>query len=234
MVAGNGREALAALERQPFDVVLMDVQMPEMDGFEATGRHPPRARQATGRHVPIIAMTAHAMKGDRERCLEAGMDGYVSKPIQPKTLYEALASILPGGAFQRPAAVGEYSPVTVVDWAEALKRVGGRPQHLQRLVQLFFKESEKLMLDIRQAVTQADATRLKRAGPYAQGHGGLPGRQARGAGGAAPGRDWRGGNLPVPTRPGKPWKKRWNACGRPWKAIPTRWYETRACGKTLC
>src|SRR5207253_2280879 len=80
-VAGNGKEALAALEHGPFDLVLMDVQMPEMGGFEATGRIR-AAERDTGRHVPIIALTAHAMKGDRERCLAAGMDGYVSKPLQ--------------------------------------------------------------------------------------------------------------------------------------------------------
>jgi len=81
VVAHDGREALAALDEQRFDVVLMDIQMPEMDGFEATAAI--RAQEeTTGPHVPIIAMTAHAMQGDRERCLEAGMDGYVTKPIR--------------------------------------------------------------------------------------------------------------------------------------------------------
>ena len=75
-----------------FDLVLMDVQMPEMDGFEATGRIREKEK-GTGRHIPIIAMTAHAMKGDRERCLEAGMDGYVSKPIQATELAQAIAQL---------------------------------------------------------------------------------------------------------------------------------------------
>ena len=91
-LANNGREALAALERQSFDLVLMDVQMPEMDGFEATAQI--RAREESGgRRLPIIAMTAHAMKGDRERCLESGMDGYVSKPIQARDLNEAIERV---------------------------------------------------------------------------------------------------------------------------------------------
>ncbi len=89
VVANNGREAINALERQEFDVVLMDVQMPEMDGFEATAAIREKEK-ASGRHLPIIAMTAHAMKGDRERCLEAGMDGYVSKPVHPGELFKAI------------------------------------------------------------------------------------------------------------------------------------------------
>src|SRR5262249_31453848 len=85
-LACTGREALDAWERDNFDVVLMDVQMPDVDGLEATSLIRVGERR-TGRHVPIIAMTAHAMKGDRERCLEAGMDGYVSKPVQPAELF---------------------------------------------------------------------------------------------------------------------------------------------------
>jgi two-component system sensor histidine kinase/response regulator len=88
-VAPDGREALAALDRENFDAVLMDVQMPEMDGFEATAAIRARERD-TGRHLPIIAMTAHAMQGDRERCLAAGMDSYISKPIKARELIELL------------------------------------------------------------------------------------------------------------------------------------------------
>jgi CheY-like chemotaxis protein len=90
-VATNGREVLAAHDREEFDLVLMDVQMPEMDGFEATTAI--RAREIrTGRHLPIIAMTAHAMQGDHERCLSAGMDDYISKPIDSKELFESIAN----------------------------------------------------------------------------------------------------------------------------------------------
>ena len=90
----NGREALHALDREPFDVVMMDVQMPEMDGLEATAAV--RAREGVqGGHVPIVALTAHAMKGDRERCLEAGMDAYVSKPVNAEELFATLARLVP-------------------------------------------------------------------------------------------------------------------------------------------
>jgi two-component system sensor histidine kinase/response regulator len=89
VVAGNGREALAAIGRESFDLVLMDVQMPEMDGFEAT-QTIREQEQRTGHHLPIVAMTAHAMKGDEERCLQAGMDGYVSKPINSAELFAVI------------------------------------------------------------------------------------------------------------------------------------------------
>ena len=92
-LAGDGREALATVQSQDFDVVLMDVQMPEMDGFEAVTKIR-EMEQRTGGHIPIIALTAHAMKGDRERCLEVGMDGYVSKPIRSKLLFDMIDTVL--------------------------------------------------------------------------------------------------------------------------------------------
>lgn len=89
-VAANGREALAALDATSFDVVLMDVQMPEMSGLEATASIRARER-VSGGHLPIIAMTARAMNGDRDACLAAGMDAYIAKPVSPKLLAEAIA-----------------------------------------------------------------------------------------------------------------------------------------------
>jgi CheY-like chemotaxis protein len=92
-VAQNGRKAIEAIETERFDVVLMDVQMPEMDGLEAT-RAIRSSENLTGRpRIPIIAMTAYAMAGDRERCLEAGMDGYVSKPINAQELFETIENV---------------------------------------------------------------------------------------------------------------------------------------------
>ncbi len=93
-VVGNGKLALEAIAKDPYDLVLMDVQMPEMDGIEATRAL--REREASsGTHIPVIGVTAHALKGDRERCLEAGMDGYLSKPIRAQELDEVLAQYSP-------------------------------------------------------------------------------------------------------------------------------------------
>ena len=102
-VANNGREALAIFANAAFDVVLMDVQMPEMDGFEATAAIREHER-ATQRHVPIIALTAHAMKGDDQRCLAAGMDGYVAKPIQAQELLAVIARLTPTPAADHASA----------------------------------------------------------------------------------------------------------------------------------
>lgn len=92
-IAGNGRAAVAALEKEAFDVVLMDVQMPEMDGFKATAAIR-ESERSTGRHTPIVAMTAHALKGDEERCLSAGMDAYISKPIRTNELFATIEKVL--------------------------------------------------------------------------------------------------------------------------------------------
>jgi CheY-like chemotaxis protein len=101
-LAGNGLEALAALEKEPFDAVLMDMQMPEMDGFEATAAIRKR-EQKHGGHLPVIALTAHAMVGDRERCLAAGADGYVPKPISATQLFETLDELVPASSECSPA-----------------------------------------------------------------------------------------------------------------------------------
>jgi CheY-like chemotaxis protein len=89
VVASNGREALAALEEGTFDLVLMDIQMPEMDGMEVTAKIREK-ENLTGGHQPVVALTAHAMKGDQELCLAAGMDDYLTKPIRPQELDKLL------------------------------------------------------------------------------------------------------------------------------------------------
>ncbi|MCI0568382.1 MAG: response regulator, partial [Acidobacteria bacterium] len=133
VVAANGREALKALRQQEFDVVLMDVQMPEMDGFEATATLRAEEKR-TGRHMPIVAMTAHAMKGDRERCLEAGMDDYVSKPINPEQLFDAIDRMVSGGApgADSPGA-GPDRGKSPIDMTSQQARMGGDRNHVAEM-----------------------------------------------------------------------------------------------------
>jgi CheY-like chemotaxis protein/HPt (histidine-containing phosphotransfer) domain-containing protein len=166
-VAGNGREAVEASARECFDLVLMDVQMPELGGMEATRLIRAREKEAGG-HVPIIALTAHAMKGDRERCLAAGMDGYVSKPIQARELQGAIDEVLrrlgrsPGG--EKPAEEEKGPPVgpDELDRAVALERVGGDLELLHELAQMFAAEAPSWLEGLVNAVTAADAAALKR------------------------------------------------------------------------
>ena len=156
----NGKEAVAALETQPCDLVLMDVQMPEMDGFEATKII--RTREGrSGRHVPIIAMTAHAMKGDRERCLAAGMDSYVAKPIQAKELLQAIEPFIPAAA-QSEQTDRPRSNETL-DRSSLLARLGGKEERLERIAAVFLEESRRLMTEIRAALDEGGRVPLKKA-----------------------------------------------------------------------
>lgn len=99
-VVGNGLDAVAALDSVPYDVVLMDCQMPKMDGYEATGRI---RSMEQDKHTPIIALTAHTMKGDREKCLQAGMDDYLNKPFNAQALAAVIDKWLDGAPLKNPA-----------------------------------------------------------------------------------------------------------------------------------
>jgi two-component system sensor histidine kinase/response regulator len=171
-VAADGLEALAAQHRQPFDVVLMDVQMPQLDGFQATAAIREREKK-TGRHTPVIAMTAHAMKGDRERCLAAGMDGYIAKPIQARELLCAIADAVPDpGPSPAAPAAGEF------ERGEALARVGGDETLLQEIATLFLSEAPRLLTALREAVARQDAGQLQSAAHSLKGSVGTFGAAA--------------------------------------------------------
>jgi CheY-like chemotaxis protein len=145
------------MNQQYFDLVLMDVQMPEMDGFEAALAI--RAEEKnTGRHIPIIAMTASAIKGDRERCLAAGMDDYVPKPVRAETLFQAIRN-LTGEATAPPTP----SLSGVLDEAAMRARTGNDTSLLRELADLFLQECPRLLTALRDAVTSADALALERA-----------------------------------------------------------------------
>lgn len=138
----------------------MDVQMPEMDGFAATAAIRERERH-TGGHLPVIAMTAHAMKGDRELCLSKGMDGYVTKPLRPEDLFAALEGLADVGPASR--AGPDLPPAQPFDLSAALKRAGGDDELLRELAGLCLDECPKLLAEIREAVGGKDAARLRTA-----------------------------------------------------------------------
>jgi len=162
VVASDGRQAIDAWEAQPFDLILMDVQMPGMGGFEATAIIREREKQ-TGTHIPIIAMTAHAMKGDRERCLEAGMDGYVPKPIRSDELFEVINQVMAGPRVSSLRAPAAGDTIEVFNRAAALERLEGDEELLVELATIFLQESPRQMKQIREALDRSDWEALARA-----------------------------------------------------------------------
>jgi two-component system sensor histidine kinase/response regulator len=176
VVANNGKEALAALEGQAFDLVLMDLEMPELGGFETVELLRARER-GTGRHLPVIALTAHAMKGDRERCLAAGMDDYVSKPIRAAELFAAMEAAL-GSAARRPASPPAVSAEGVLDFKAALEHVGGDTRLLRELASVFLAESAQMTGAIRDALAAQDPQRLRRTAHTLKGAAGTFGAHA--------------------------------------------------------
>ena len=157
-VVGNGREAVAAAQSGKFDLIAMDVQMPEMDGLEATTQIRSWERTA-GTHIPIIAMTAHAMKGDRERCLEAGMDGYTSKPIRIRELDLAIANVLPSKSGDRPRE-SDAASKTVLDQKALLEGFAGNRRLLQQSARVFLADFPQRLAEIKDAIHRADAPAL--------------------------------------------------------------------------
>ncbi len=160
-VAANGRIALSVLESgKLFDLILMDVQMPIMTGFEAVAEIRARER-ATGIHIPIIAMTAHAMNGDRQRCIDAGMDSYLPKPVRAKDLLDAIEGLGPTLSKTARHAPEEAENVTLLDRAAMLDCVGGNGELLQAVVRVFLKNCPDLISHIRTAVADGDCGALR-------------------------------------------------------------------------
>jgi two-component system sensor histidine kinase/response regulator len=176
-VANHGGEAVAAMDREHFDLVLMDVQMPEMDGFEATRLI--RDKEAgTGRHTPMVAMTAHAMKGDRERCLAAGLDEYLSKPVQRDELLRLLAWVANGAELEMSAEQANSEPPELplaIDRITAVERLGGDEELFAELAGLFRDEGPRMMQEIQRAIDAGDPAAIQRTAHGLKGAAGYLG-----------------------------------------------------------
>ena len=167
-VVNNGREALGRSQAEEFDLILMDVQMPEMDGLEATTAI--RAAEAsTGKHVPIVAMTAHAMKGDREKCLSAGMDGYLSKPIRIDELKQAMSEVK---KTQNMGQSSEQNAFRAIGQLELLlDSVMGDRALLTEMAELWLADSAKQESQIRNGLDSGDGDYGPEGGSRTQGLG---------------------------------------------------------------
>jgi two-component system sensor histidine kinase/response regulator len=163
-VAGNGKKALEAWEKGGFDAILMDVQMPEMNGWEATQAIRDKER-STGERIPIIAMTAHAMKGDDERCFAAGMDDYLTKPIRTEDLMTALEKVGSRKAARQlhREQTSEPRETGAVDLKAALERLGGDRGLYNELVEVFRKGCPEVAAEMRRAIEERDLTTLERS-----------------------------------------------------------------------
>jgi two-component system sensor histidine kinase/response regulator len=166
-VVANGEEAIAALSERDYDVVLMDVQMPIMDGFEAMQRIRDRNSTVRNHDIPAVAMTAHAMKGDRERCLKAGMTDYVSKPIDPDALVAILARRLSGDSMAAPVdlntepAPAPESDGPICDREGALRRMGGDTELLAEVIEIYREDTEEVLSQLSAAIGEGHTTEVR-------------------------------------------------------------------------
>ncbi|MFZ1873992.1 MAG: response regulator, partial [Chania sp.] len=160
-VVGNGKLALQKLEQDQYDVVLMDLQMPEMDGIEAVQHIRAQEKQQPGKHQPIIAMTAHAMKGDREMCLTHGFDGYISKPILLENL---------GAEIQRVYHLSQAEPeAPLFDYPQALAQLSDDKTLFNELVTIFIEELPALLASLHTALEKRDFDAIRRSAHQLKG-----------------------------------------------------------------
>ena len=174
-VAGNGRLALEAIQRETFDVVLMDIQMPVLDGFSTVGELR-QQEMGSGNHLPVIAMTANAMVGDRERCLAAGMDDYVSKPIRSSVLGDVISRVLGNAALTTRGSARSLSSASqvipgkpVCDLITALKRLGGDAALLMELTRLFVETTPERIACLLAAMERGDLESVSELAHFIKG-----------------------------------------------------------------
>jgi CheY-like chemotaxis protein len=166
VIANNGREGVDLWEREAFDIVFMDIQMPELDGYQATAAIRTR-EQETGRHTPISAMTAYAMKGDAEKCLAAGMDAYITKPIKAEELLMTIEKLVGGNEPCREEA--DNAPTSVVaseaalDWAGLLDSWDDDREFAEELLTTFIQQLAKQRGDLVSAVAGTDPKEISSA-----------------------------------------------------------------------
>lgn len=168
VVAEDGEKAVEAVSRETFDLILMDVQMPIMDGLEATAAIREQQR-ANGVRTPIVALTANALIGDRERCLRAGMDNYVAKPLNAASLFAIIEQTV--NAVPTPASPNSGVPVATspstkspaFDYAASLAQIGDEPELLAQLIEVFLEQLPSLLPPITEAVRQRDGKAIRQS-----------------------------------------------------------------------
>jgi two-component system sensor histidine kinase/response regulator len=171
-VVDNGRDAVATSDTRRFDLILMDIQMPHMGGLEATAAIRARERD-TGGHVPIIALTAHAMSGDRERCLAAGMDAYVSKPLRPDELFTTIEQFHATNGQRGGSSVTVPGPPPAVDRAALLAAFGGQATLLAEAAGVFLTDAPLMLERLRAAARAGDRSEIAAAAHAIKGAAGL-------------------------------------------------------------
>jgi len=163
VVAENGQVAIDAVERERFDIVLMDIQMPVLGGLDATA-YLRSLEQSSGRHLPIVGLTAHAMKGDMERCVEAGMDAYISKPIKGQDLIATIDRLMDLQISEAgPAMEHDDAAAVVFDQDQALEYSGGDRGLLQEIARMYLEDGPSRLGEIREGLEKGDMSVVERA-----------------------------------------------------------------------